>query len=231
MVLLSSPSDSLKVLSTSSLNASSLQTNSTALSLSPGLMDPLQQNNLLLGSSSSTNAALASTSTDGIQSLFTQDDQKLVKQYLYDKKYKENPALDDTFAGAYSLRTLYGSMTRSDNIGKQTDAVDYTHFRLEQASAFNLQLHGVQGNVLVDLLDSAGNKIARSLSWKDYIMSGRVTGIPTTSNLDTHDISLNLSSLGAGDYYIKVTPYPQLSSITTGGFRWLDQVGTDYLRG
>lgn len=194
------------------------------LSAAYGLSDLQTTQNRMIGASESNLV----TSLGAIGSIVLRDDQYLVKQYLYDEKYKQNPALDDTFAGAYDLKTLTGSKSRSDNIGKGTDGIDYTHFRLDQASSFNLGVHGVQGNVLVDLLDSAGNKIAHTSSWKDYISSGRPTGIETTSNLDTHDIALNISRLEAGDYYIKVSPYPKLVSNPTGGFLRLDRVGTDY---
>jgi hypothetical protein len=185
------------------------------LSTAYGLTNLQTTQNQLVGASASSLVAAPSRSV-GVS---------LLNRYFYDEKYRNNPALDDTFAGAYDLKTLTTSNLRSDTIGKGTDRVDYTHFRLEQTSAFNLQLHGVQGHAFVDLLDSAGNKIAYSGS--DYL-TGVPTGIPANSNFDTHDIALNMSALGAGDYYIKVTPYSRFRFDAQTGLQRIDRVETDY---
>jgi hypothetical protein len=222
MLFSTSASAALRNLNAGSLNDPFPQTNATnatALSSSE-LMAPVQQNNLLRSSGNWT------TTTGVINKVYkgTNLDPTTVDR----QPYAQNPALDDTFAGAYSLFTLTDSGSRSDNIGKDTDGVDYTHFRLEKTSAFNLQLHGVQGNALVELLDSAGNSIAHSRSFENLATSDPVSGIQVTSNYDTHDISLNLSSLGSGDYYIKVSPSRRLPSTLTEGLRRVEWVETDY---
>ena len=119
-------------------------------------------------------------------------------------RYLLDPTADDTFAGAYNLGNLNGKTgTRSSNISG-SDLVDYTHFHLDQTSSFNLLLKGATGNAAVALLDASGTTIASS---DDDTWFRLAQGISTTQNFDTHDVALNLSSLAAGDYYLKVSPF------------------------
>jgi hypothetical protein len=121
-----------------------------------------------------------------------------------DLHYIINPTADDTFAGAYNLGNLNGiTATRSSTISA-SDRIDYTRFHLDQTSSFNLLLKGAVGNVAVDLLNASGTTIASSSNGLLYYLS---QGISTTQNFDTHDVALNLSSLAAGDYYLKVSPF------------------------
>ena len=225
---------SSNLLNAGSLNASPLQA-STALSLSTGssgLSDPIQLSGTRLGASpsslttttelipvstslfSSDNALVNVSDTISVSEILgttpakksgtVKDRIELKDQYDYDYylKYILNPALDNTLAGAYDLRKLDGkTLTRSDSIGNG-DNIDYTHFHLDQASAFNLLLKGATGNAAVDLLNASGTTIASSYDGRLFLAQG----ISTTQNFDTHDVALNLSSLAAGDYYLKVSP-------------------------
>lgn len=114
-----------------------------------------------------------------------------------------DPTADNTIATAYNLGKLDGKTgTRSSAISG-SDLVDYTHFHLDQTSSFNLFLKGAIGNAAVDLLNASGTTIASSYDGRLFSMQG----ISTTQNFDTHDVALNLSSLAAGDYYLKVSPF------------------------
>jgi hypothetical protein len=225
---------SSNLLNVAPLTASPLQA-STALSLPTGsssLADPIQLSGTRLGASNSslaTTTELTPVSTSLISSdnaFVNVSDKISVSEILgttpsrkfgtvkdgiqlkdeyndyYDLKYLFNPALDNTFAGAYDLKKLDGkTATRSDSIGNG-DNIDYTHFHLDQASAFNLLLKGATGNAAVDLLNASGTTIASAHDGRLFLAQG----ISTTQNFDTHDVALNLSSLAAGDYYLKVSP-------------------------
>ena len=118
-------------------------------------------------------------------------------------RYLLDPTADNTIATAYNLGKLDGKMgTRSSAISG-SDLVDYTHVHLDQTSSFNLFLKGAIGNAAVDLLNASGTTIASSDDGTWYRLA---QGISTTQNFDTHDVALNLSSLAAGDYYLKVSP-------------------------
>lgn len=118
-------------------------------------------------------------------------------------RYLLDPTLDDTLAGAYNLGKLDGKIAMRSSDISGSDLVDYTHFHLDQTSSFNLLLKGAIGNAAVDLLDASGTTIASSYDGRLFIQQG----ISTTQNFDTHDVALNLSSLAAGDYYLKVSPF------------------------
>ncbi len=118
--------------------------------------------------------------------------------------YIINPTADDTFAGAYNLGNLNGKTAGRFSDISASDQIDYTRFHLDQTSSFNLLLKGAVGNVAVDLLNASGTTIASSDDGKWFRL---VQGIATTQNFDTHDVALNLSSLAAGDYYLKVSPF------------------------
>ena len=135
---------------------------------------------------------------------------------MYALKYALNPALDDTFAGAYDLGKLDGKTASRFSDISASDQIDHTHFHLDQTSSFNLLLKGATGNAAVALLDASGTTIANSVDGRLLLSQG----ISTTQNFDTHDVALNLSSLAAGDYYLKVSPY------------WEQQpwAGKDYIR-
>ena len=118
-------------------------------------------------------------------------------------RYLLDPTADDTIATAYNLGKLDGRTgIRSSEISS-SDQVDYTRFHLDRTSSFNLFLKGAIGNVAVDLLDASGTTIASSADGRLLLSRG----ISTTQNFDTHDVALNLSSLAAGDYYLKVSPF------------------------
>jgi Calpain family cysteine protease len=117
--------------------------------------------------------------------------------------YLIDPTADDTFAGAYDLGNLNGKTAGRFSDISASDRIDYTRFHLDQTSSFNLLLKGAVGNVAVDLLNASGTTIASSSNGLLYLSQG----IATTQNFDTHDVALNLSSLAAGDYYLKVSPF------------------------
>ena len=227
MLFSSRSSDSLTTLSATSINATALPANSAALTLSrvaTGLADPLQLGGSYPRSSASsltaatqitplnTSSALSNSVLDIRRDISVVDLNSHSPRLdttvndrsgaNYALKYLLNPALDDTLAGAYDLGKLDGKTTeRFDSIGS-SDQVDYTHFHLDQTSAFNLLLKGTIGNAAVDLLNASGTTIASSADGRLRL----IQGISTTQNFDTHDIALNLSSLAAGDYYLKVSP-------------------------
>ncbi|KAM3096732.1 C2 family cysteine protease [Phormidesmis sp. 146-35] len=221
-MLFSQSSNKLNALSATSFNSSVLQSSSSALST--GVADPVQQNDFRLKSSVSSLASteFASSSASSVVSnrVFDQVSDVLVVDRGIPNKFKTgidvledtsynkvghllNPTLDDTLAGAFDMGRLDGkTRTRLDSIGNG-DNTDYTHFRLDQASAFNLFLKGAAGDASVNLLDASGTTIASSYDGRLLLAQG----ISTTQNFDTHDIALNLSSLAAGDYYLKVSPF------------------------
>jgi Calpain family cysteine protease len=118
-------------------------------------------------------------------------------------RYLLDPTADDTLAGAYKFGNLNGKTAMRSSTISASDRIDYTRFHLDQTSSFNLLLKGAVGDAVVNLLDASGTTIASST---DALL--RLSqGIPTTQNLDTHDVALNLSSLAAGDYYLQVSPF------------------------
>ena len=138
---------------------------------------------------------------------YTPKERTEAENYL---RYLFDPTLDDTLAGAYNLGKLDGKTTgRFDSIDG-SDQVDYTHFHLDQTSAFNLLLKGASGDAAVDLLDASGTTIASSYDGRLLFAQE----ISTTQNFDTHDVALNLSSLAAGDYYLKVSPVWSRNSVS-----------------
>ena len=232
MLFSSQSSNQFNSLNADALSSPALQSTSAALSLSTvssGLADPLQLSGTRLGASASSIAAtaeltpLSASSVISNSALVNVTNEILVSDLdtVSPKKFGKdgiqlnrpfpvldmtlfNPALDDTFAGAYDLGKLDGNpTTRSNSIGNG-DNIDYAHFHLDQASAFNLLLKGATGDAAVDLLDVNGTTIASSYDGRS--IASLLTGISTTQNFDTHDVALNLSSLAAGDYYLKVSP-------------------------
>ncbi|KAM3104920.1 C2 family cysteine protease [Phormidesmis sp. 146-33] len=221
-MLFSQSSNKLNALSATSFNSSVLHSSSSALST--GVVDPVQQNDFRLKSSvpslASTEFASSSASSVVSSRVFDRVSDVLVVDRGIPNKFKTgidvledtsynkvghllNPTLDDTLAGAFDMGRLDGkTRTRLDSIGNG-DNTDYTHFRLDQASAFNLFLKGAAGDASVNLLDASGTTIASSYDGRLLLAQG----ISTTQNFDTHDIALNLSSLAAGDYYLKVSPF------------------------
>jgi hypothetical protein len=220
-MLFSSQSSEKFNLSATSLNSSALQSNPTALSLSTvsaGLADPIQQSNLRLRSSASgitaateltplsASSSISKSALVNIANEFSFSDLDVPNKFktgidvLEDTSYNKlghllNPALDDTLAGAFDMGRLDGkTRTRLDSIGNG-DNIDYTHFRLDQASAFNLFLKGASGNAAVDLLAANGTTIASSYDGQLRLAQG----ISTTQNFDTHDIALNSWRFDCGE--------------------------------
>jgi hypothetical protein len=101
---------------------------------------------------------------------------------------------DNTPAGATNLGILRNTVIRNGYVGAN-DTVDHYRFTYNRATPFHLALTGLRGNVNVQLLNSAGHAIA------------------TSQRPGAADEAINLASLGAGTYTIRVnrisgnTPY------------------------
>lgn len=109
---------------------------------------------------------------------------------------------DNTPAGATNLGVLRNTVTRNGYVGA-TDTVDHFRFTYNKANPFHLSLTGLRGNVNVQLLNNAGQVIA------------------TSQRPGAADEAINLASLGAGHYTIRVnritgnTPYTLKASPLT----------------
>lgn len=215
MVLSAQSFDSLTT-SSLALTTSLPQANSvipSSSTVSSSLIDPLKRTNLSASPSSaiqgieklsSANTSLITNGTigsiaSGLQAPTKYTGGSEIANILKISRYKADPTLDNTLAGAWDFGILQDWDSRSDSISG-SDLIDYAHFHLNGTSSFNLHLHGETGDAVIALLDSTGNLLQ--------------TGIETKVNYNTHDVSLNIRSLAAGDYYLRVTPFYQRGDIS-----------------
>lgn len=195
MLFSSHSSDQLNALSANSLNVSSLQTTSTAVSLlssSSGLTDPLQQNSRLIGSSASLDSATTAgiiivsgssePSTDITSTALTSPVLDVNKAYR--ESSTEGGSTLDT---ATNLGSLTGTQPLRAWSGVSLVASDDYQSILGANSNFNLSMTGLTADV--QFLNNVGTEIVRSADWRTY------------------DEAINVSTLAAGDEDIRVYQY------------------------
>ena len=209
MLFSSQSSEQLNTLS-ADLNAPLLQTTSTALlsTTSSGLIDPIQQSNLLGASSASldlattagiivggspdlstdiTSTALTSTLLTALTSTALISDGITVTIPYFPFSTEGGSTLDTaTNLGSLtgtpqSITALFGVSSTSPN--------GYYRVTLGANSNFNLSMTGLTADADVQFLNSVGTEIASSASWNN------------------HDEAINVSGLAAGDYYVRVYQY------------------------
>ena len=197
MLFSSHSSDQFNAFSANSLNASSLQTTSAAVSLlssSSGLTDPLQQSRSLIGSSASLDSATTTgiISVSGSPELSTDITLTALTSTVLDgsRVYREfSTEGGSTLDTATNLASLTGTQPLRDWSGVSMVASDDYQGTLGANSNFNLLMTGLTADTDVQFLNSVGTEIVRSADWKTY------------------NEAINVSDLAAGDDYIQVYQY------------------------
>ena len=108
----------------------------------------------------------------------------------------------NTLAAARNIGTLSAQQTFQDSVSGTSDPNDYYRFNLAQRADFSLSLSNLSADADVQLLDSSGKLLKRSIR----------------SGSRSEDISLRLET---GNYYVRVYPYNAstdytLSMVATG---------------
>lgn len=150
-----------------------------------GLVDPIQ-GNTLLRSAEPSRALSPDLSTDSTILKTTALSSSLIDTTI-------NPIIfwpwsDNTLDTANNVGTLSATQSFNGSVGS-SDTQDYYHFNLASTSHFNLSLTGLSADADVQLLNAVGSLVASS------------------ARGGTNDESINLQSLTAGDYYVRVYQY------------------------